>query len=119
MPRQQANRRGVAAVDETPHYAVAPLLPGQPRNDAVRAFGDQQVLAETAGLADEIGVEVGDDEIVRFGSASLLRRPDRRIAGRRVQQRLRLEIARLDPARPGAPEPVPAGADDGLVAEAE
>src|SRR5262245_40955867 len=40
------------------------LFPDQAGDEAVGAFRGQQVLAEHAGLAHEISVEVGDDQVM-------------------------------------------------------
>src|SRR5579863_9255533 len=119
MPRRRPHRPAAAVFDERFRHAAGTLFPGQPWYKAVRPLGDHQVLAENAGLADETGVKIGDDEVVRSGGLAELLRPNRCVPGDRVQPLLRLQIAGFHPPLPGDPEPVSAGTGNRFVTDAD
>ena len=75
-------------------------------------------MAEDRALADEVGVKVGDDEVVRRGGLGGGDGGHASHSGRRVQRLLGGEFARLAPASTGDPEVMACGGLNRFITQA-
>ena len=102
-------RRSAAAVVGEPLLLPSGQFSGHAAGDRLR-HGD--IVGENAAFADEVGIEIGDHEIVGFSVVDRLDALDFRPSGNRVEPIARFQLFRHPPANARDPKQVPGGRND-------